>query len=607
MDRTRIDTLVEQLRGGQLSRRQFMTRASAMGVSAGAAGLLARSVGAQDSSPAAGSADAATVPVLSLTPGQRSINREEWDALLRESIEFEEPQSEGGIIILGNTSDIGTLNPILSDDVYSGWVTGFMFNYLTGSSPIDGLPVPDLADYWELADDGLTFTFHINQNAMWHDGQPVTAEDVVFSFDATLGEGSLSPRTSSVSLIVDSYRAVDEKTFEIKTLEPVATAISDAIGLVGVVPRHIWEGVALDQWGSDPGNTGQDPARVVGSGPFLFREWVTADHVTIVKNPDYWDPTSLPVIDEFTIRVIPEPSANVQALQTGEIDIVESVPPAQVESLRPDPNLNIVNYDNAGFNWYSPNQDPARSPLFTEVPVRQAMFYALDRQLMAESIYLGFAARAIGTQAPLSIAYAPDQVTTDFTYQPDMARQLLEEAGWVDGDGDGIREKDGVRFSFECLFSEGVATYEQQLPYMQQAWREVGIEMIPAAVPFTSLSDAVDTGDFQMAVYGFSWGVDGSQGDMYRCDATPESGGFNTMRYCNERYDELDAQQRVELDPEARLALLLEQTNIVNDEQANGVLLFRQTIMGAQRRVHNFLPNGFAGQTWYMTYAWVEQ
>jgi len=596
MDQTRIEGLVDQLRNGNLSRRGFMARATALGLSAAAAGALVKPVLGQE---------AATAPALVPAPGQRSINREEFDALLRETFELEDPQVQGGQVIYGETTDLSTVNPILSDDVYSGIFTGLMFNYLVGTSPIDGLPTPDLADYWELADDGITFTFYLNQNATWHDGRPVIAEDVVFSFDATLDENSLSPRTASVAEIVDSYRAIDEKTFEITTLEPIVTAITDGIGLVGIVPKHIWEGVPAADWGSDPGSTGQDPARVVGSGPFRFREWVTSDHITVVKNAEYWDTTSVPVIDEFTMRVIPEASANIQAFQAGETDIA-TVPPSQVEALSQDPNLTIEAFDNAGFNWYSPNQDPARSPLFTDIPVRQAMMYALDRDLMVESIYLGFAARAQGTQAPLSIAYAPDQVRTDFTYQPDQARTLLEEAGWVDSDGDGIREKDGVRFSFEALFSEGVATYEQQLPYMQQAWREVGIEMIPAAVPFTALGDAVDTGNFQMAIYGFSWGVDGSQGTMYTCAATPEGGGFNTMRYCNERYDELDRQQARTLVAEERLPIVLEATNIVNDEQANGVLLFRQTIFGNSNRLHNFLPNGFSNW-WSVNYLWAEE
>ena len=602
MDRTRIDGLVEQLRNGNLSRRQFMTRASALGLSGAAAGTLMRTAGAQEASQ-----EAATEPVLSLLPGQRSINREEYDALIRESFEFEEPQSQGGQVIWGNTTDIATVNGIVSSDVYSGWITGFLFNNLAGSSATNGLPVPDLADYWELAEDGVTYTFHLNPNATWHDGQPVTAEDVVFSFDATLGEGSLSPRTSTVQLVLESYRAVDEHTVEMVSKGPLATFVYDTAVLVRIMPRHIWQDVPLAEWGSDPGSTGQDPARVVGSGPFTFQEWVPGDHVTIVRREDYWDPTTSVVIDEFTMRVIPEPSANVQALQAGETDLIEDLPEAQVEALRQDPNLTVLNYDNTGFNWYAPNQDPARSPLFLDIPVRQAMMYALDRDLMAETIYLGFASRAIGTQAPLSIAYRPEEVNTDFTYQPDTARQLLEEAGWVDGDGDGIREKDGVRFSFECLFSEGVASYEQQLPYMQQAWREVGIEMIPAAVPFTALLDAVDTGNFQMALYGFSWGVTGAQGTMYRCDATREEGGNNSMKYCNPRYDELDAQQRAELDQEARIGILLEQTNIVNDEQANGVLFFRQQVPGWSNRLHNMLPNGYGGELWTIPYVWVEQ
>lgn len=208
MDQTRIEGLVDQLRAGNLSRRQFVTRAMAIGVSAAAASAIGRTATGQEAAPAA-----ATEPVLSLEPGQRSINREEFDALLRETFELEEPQVQGGQIIYGETTDLQTLNPILSGDVYSGIITGFMFNYLIGTSPTNGLPVPDLADYFELAEDGLTYTFYLNANATWHDGQPVTAEDVVFSFDSTVAEGSLSPRAASVTLIVDSYRAVDEKTF----------------------------------------------------------------------------------------------------------------------------------------------------------------------------------------------------------------------------------------------------------------------------------------------------------------------------------------------------------------------------------------------------------
>jgi ABC-type transport system substrate-binding protein len=139
---------------------------------------------------------------------------------------------------------------------------------------------------------------------------------------------------------------------------------------------------------------------------------------------------------------------------------------------------------------------------------------------------------------------------------------------------------------------------------MQQAWAEVGVDMIPTPVPFQTLSDAGDTGEYEMRVYGFSWGVDGSQGDMFRCDAVPPA-GFNTMKYCNERYDELDAQQMRELDVDTRIDLLIEQSNIVNDEVAAGVLLFRQSVVGSRQTLHNFLPNGYSF-LWSMPWWWTE-
>jgi peptide/nickel transport system substrate-binding protein len=224
---------------------------------------------------------------------------------------------------------------------------------------------------------------------------------------------------------------------------------------------------------------------------------------------------------------------------------------------------------------------------------------------VAESVYQGFAIQADGTQPVLSVAYAPDQVNTVYNYDPEKAMSLLEEAGWVDSDGDGIREKDGVKFSFECLYSEGVATYAQQLPYMQQVWREVGIEMIPTAVPFPTLSQNSESGNFQMAVAGFNWSVDGSQIAMFGCESVPPA-GFNRMGYCNPEYDELENQARVELDPQKRIDLLLQASNIVNDDAVIGIMVFRKSIVGSSPRLHNFIPNGYS-TVWSIAKVWVEE
>ena len=580
-----IDQLVDQLKNGQISRRGFVRRATALGISAAAAGMLAKGVVAQDASPAAS-------PAATFEP-TTSITREEYEAAVQEEFQFSEPESMGGEVIVVGTADIGTLNTTLSTDVYSGWITGMLFDSLIGGSIIDGTDVPGLADYWETAEDGVTYTFFLNQNAMWHDGTPVTAADVEFTFQSVLAEDSLSVRQGTVASTLSELVVVDDHTVQLIALAPSATFVNDAAGQFGILPRHIWESVPFAEFGADPGTTGQDPSRVIGSGPFRFVEWVPNDHVTVERNADYWDTANVPYIDRFIYRVVADSNTALQSVITGESDIVE-VPFTQGNSLREsNPELNIVNYDTTAMNWYHVNQDESRETLFLDVRVRKALQYALDRELIANTVYQGFAIQADGTQPVLSQAFAPDRVNTIYNYDPDMARSLLDEAGWVPGD-DGIRVLDGQRFSFECIYSEGLATYAQQIPYMQQAWREVGIEMVPAAIPFQTLLDETDNGTYQMTVQGFQWSFDGSQLAMYGCESTPP-GGFNSMRYCNEEFDRLETAAITELDPEARIDLLIEASNIINDEVASGIIVFRQNIVASVQRLHNYVPSGYTG------------
>lgn len=597
MVNTRIDELVEQYRQGNLSRRSFVRRATAMGLSAAAAGALVQSVGAQTpaASPSAGGSTPADVPTL-----------EEYNAILDEEFPWEEVGNTGGQVIYGQTTDISTMNSPLVDDTYSSQIVGLVFEPLIGGSVIDGSDVASgLAESWDISEDGLVYTLHLRQNVFWHDGEQFDADDVIATFDGALGEGSLSPRVATITNVLASYRKVDQFTVEFVAKNRVRTFTIDALGQFNILPEHIWGGVAPADWPTHPGSTGQDPTQVIGTGPFKFVEWVPGDHVTLARNDNYWDTTGIPNIDEFIFRVLPEASAAVQALVTGEIDLLESVPPAQAGDLSQDPNLVIASWDTFRFNWFSLNQDPALNTKFVDVQVRQAMMYALDRQLLAESVYFGYAIQADGTQPVLSFAYAPpEEINTIYNYDPDRARQLLAEAGWVDSDGDGIVEKDGQKLSFEVLFSEGVAQYEQQLPYMQQAWGEVGIEAFPSAVPFPTLSENADSGQFDCCVWGFSWDVTGSQDAVFGTDFVPPA-GFNVMRYSNPEFDALIPQEKQELDRDRAREILQQQQNIVNDDAAAGVLLFRQDINGSRASLHNFFPNGY-GLLWSITRTWVD-
>lgn len=598
MSQHTIDQLVDQLKQGQISRRGFVRRATAIGVSASAAAMLARGAVAQEGTPAGAPSDS---PVA-IT----SITRDEVEAAIQEEFQFSEPENQGGTVIHVVTTDIQTLNPTLANDVYSSWITGLLFPTLIGTNPVDGTPAPNLVDYWEVSEDNLTYTYHINPNATWHDGTPVTSADVEFTFNSVLDETSLSVRRGTVAAQLKELIVIDDKTFQMVALAPSAIFITDTGAQFGILPKHIWENVAFADFGTDPGSTGQDPSRVVGCGPFKFVEWVRGENVTLERNAEYWDEANVPNIDQYILRMVGDGNAALQSVITGESDIFIGVPYTQVEPTRQgNPDLDLFIYETVLFNFYHTNQNPEKEELFLDIPVRQALQYGLDRQLIADVAYQGFAEPANGTQPVLSWAYAPDRINTVYNYDPDLARQLLEEAGWVDSDGDGIREKDGRKFSFEMIYSEGVVTYEQQVPYMQQAWREIGIEMIPTQIPFPTLSAQVEAGDHAMCLQGFSWSLNGSQDIMFACDRTPPN-GFNRMHYCNPEYDALEEAARTELDYDTRIDLLIQASNIVNDEAAIGVIVFRNDITVAGPNLNNYHANGY-GQLWALTKVWVNQ
>jgi peptide/nickel transport system substrate-binding protein len=375
-----------------------------------------------------------------------------------------------------------------------------------------------------------------------------------------------------------------------------------------VVSKKVWEGVPFAEWAADPGSTGQDPTRVIGSGPFKFVEWVQGDHVTLERNPDYWDTVAskVPTIERLTMQVFPDETTQVQALRTGQIDWIDTTPPSEVEGLSTTEGIVTTTFPTFDFGFYYMNLDPEKTPIFQDHAVREALFRALDREAIIENIFLGFGEVAVGTQSLLSAAYAPERIENAYPFDLDAAKALLEEAGWVDADGDGIREKDGVPLQFQLTYTEGVTTYEQLVPYLQQQWREVGADMQPNPVPFPTLLAAItETHDFDAALLGFNWVADPDQKAMFACDQY--DGGFNAGRYCNEEYDDLAHEADRELDAERRLELLIEASNIVWNDLPIGIYRFGEDTSSFTARLHNFHPNDYTYQVWAMPWVWLEQ
>ncbi|MGC4108555.1 MAG: ABC transporter substrate-binding protein [Thermomicrobiales bacterium] len=597
--------LLERFQAGDLDRRTFMRLAVAAGMSAAVASTLASSVGAQ-STPEAIASPGAT-PAASPIPGTltKSITREEYQAALKDHFAFTAPESTGGELIYANSSDIGTLNPIIRVDINALFLLQNMFNNLVTQSVIDGSVVPDLADYWETTDDFMTYVFHLNAKATWHDGKPVTADDVIFSFHAAMDPSGISPYRADLTGNIASISAIDEKTVRVDAKEALAAFLAKTVLLVPIVPKHIWESTPVANWGSAAAATGSDPAQVIGSGPFKFVEWVPNDHATMERWADYWVPEMVPVIDRGTYRVVPDLTTAIQTLKTGETDVV-LVPPQQIKDFDGSQDVTVATFDDWSWTLFSPQQDPSVAKFFMEKDVRQALMYGLDREGIVSGILAGNATVAEGLQPVPSRAYAPERLSTHYTYDVEKAKSLLDGAGWTDSDGDGIREKDGLKFSTELYYDSSDAANDQLVAYMQQAWKEIGIDIIPTSLVQSALIDqVVGKNDYQLALFGISW-TDEDQGILYRSDAWPDKGGFNVSRYSNPEFDTLNDQQLKEFDPAARMAIIEESNNILNDDVAVGVMHFNKGAVGFQNRVHNYDPNAF-GFFWQFPFVWIAQ
>ncbi|MEX2426295.1 MAG: ABC transporter substrate-binding protein, partial [Thermomicrobiaceae bacterium] len=243
-------------------------------------------------------------------------------------------------------------------------------------------------------------------------------------------------------------------------------------------------------------------------------------------------------------------------------------------------------YDTFNFTFYAYQLDEERTTLFQEPEVRQALFYGLDREALVQAIRFGIGEVAVGTMPVPSWAYNPDAIERNYDYDPERARELLDEAGWVEGD-DGIRERDGERFAFEIYTNAGNEVREQYVTVMQEQWREIGVECTPQTEEWNAFLDRITSSmDFEMFLVGFSWGVDPHQESMWRSD-----GGFNMNGYNNSEVDDLLDQALETTDQEERTEIYTEMQNIVLEDLPSPILDFPQGIYGVNQRIRNIFPN----------------
>jgi peptide/nickel transport system substrate-binding protein len=436
--------------------------------------------------------------------------------------------------VLATFADPGALNPALTTSVPTHIVTGPMFSGLVAHDFAFN-PVPDLAERWSIADDGRTYTFELAPHALWHDGRPVTAADVQFTFEEVLLKYHGRTR-AALGQNLEAVEARDAHTTVFRFKEPYAPflALVDVVN-APILPRHVY---ATGELVKHPANSAP-----VGSGPFKFKEWARGDHITLVRNDDYFK-AGKPYLDRIVVRIMPDAAAATIAFEKGEVDYFLFPPPHELGRLQRLPGVTVTTRGREGFAGILTLIPNLRRPILGQLKVRQAMAHALDRREILEKVYFGHGEVATGPiSRALGWAYNPEVPR----YERDVARanQLLDEAGFPRGPS-------GVRFPLTVLYDTSFARLAEVLRDQVAA---VGIELQLQLMERNAWIDAVyKRWDFDLAFTHFENGPDPDIGvkRVYVSSNIAPIPFSNAAGYHNPRVDELFDVAARELDRAAR-------------------------------------------------------
>jgi len=429
----------------------------------------------------------------------------------------------GDIIVEGSIGDASNLIPMLSTDSTSHSIGALCYNGLVKYDK-DIRIVGDLAESWEVSPDGLIITFHLRKGVNWHDGHPFTAEDVLFTYKITI-----DPKTptaySGDFLKVKKAEALDSHTFRVTYDKPFAPALMS--WGAAVMPKHLLEGKDITK--------SPLTRRPVGTGPYIFREWVTGQKIVLVSNPEYFE--GRPYIDGFVLRIIPDMATMFLELRAKGIDMMNLTPlqyTRQTENPFFRKNFNKYRYLSFAYTYLGYNM---RNPLFADRRIRQAISYAINKEAIIQGILLGYGRPATGPYKPGTWAHNPD--VKKYPYDPQKAHALLAEAGWKDTDGDGILDRGGQPFTFEIVTNQGNEIRAKTAEIVQKQLAEVGIQVKIRTIEWAALvNEFINKGRFDATVLGWTIPMDPDIFDVWHSSKT-KPGELNFISYRNREVDDL--------------------------------------------------------------------
>lgn len=512
-----------------------------------------------------GAAPATEPPAITEAPG----TTEEPAATEPPAAATEPPAAAfSGTATITFTQEPDNLNPLYTTMFFSGITRDFWLKALW-SFDENNQPVPELAaeipstENGGVSADGKTITIKLRDDINWSDGEPVTADDFVFTYEMIISDKNVVQSRYPYDEYVESVEAQDPQTIVVNFKEPFAAWLTNIFSgspsaAQGVLPKHILQPV-FDAEGTID-NAEWNKAPTVGVGPFVFSEWESGSHIIFTANPNWINP---PKLEQVFIRIVPDDAAQEAAIIAGDTDIGVFLSSDQIEKLEAGGDVKVVaaasGYDEG---WFLNVNPETAHPALLDVNVRKALALATDRfsivkDLLDESIN-PVNATFWDNNPPYNSDLEP------YPYDPEEAKRLLDEAGWVDSNGDGTRDKDGVELVLRYITNDRELRKNVQA-VVQQQWSLVGIgaelqnyssdvfwngynDSGPQAQGLYDIAEYSSVGSFPDPEASSNWLCD-------QISSADNPDGANWQGYCDPEMDELLMKQATTLDTDARIDL----------------------------------------------------
>lgn len=503
----------------------------------------------------------------------------------------------------------GTLTSVLHSDP-AGLVLAFPTNgpaQLVASKLYEGLvtysedlkPQPQLAKSWTVSPDYLRYEFKLQTGVKWSDGQPFTADDVVFSLSEMLPETSSAARKALRE--VASVVATDAETVVVTLKRPVPYFLMSLPAVqVPMMPKHIYQGT---DYIKNPAN-----ATPVGTGPFMLDQWKRGSFIRLVRNPYYWQ-ADRPWLDGVTFRIIPDAASRAIALETGDIQVASSLDLSSVDIKAFKANKEFTS-TTKGWEYLSPMSKLEvnwRNPQLANIDVRRAMYYAIDRNFIVDKIWEGIGKVATGPVASTIPYYTKD--VPQYPFDPQKAKELLANAGYSVGSDGVMANASGVQLKFNLVSLPGDERYGRLAEYLREAWKTVGIDVTLQVTDTAGWENRLKNWDYDILITNLNQFADPALGIRRYYDTENIQKGTlftNTSGYSNTQVDAWFMEADGEMDVKKRGELYAKIQGKLAEDVAMIWLFETQYLTIWNSEVHDLISSGL-GPRGSWGDAWMEQ